>query len=276
MEPIYPLNPVPYDPDDTVILIDDDAPEPTSEFLPEAAEMREKILSVEKQGTDESPYLKKSEMTFEGAEPVESDEQCAKFARQHSHRWTEETLSRDMLDRIKWGAYCPRDRRDDLVKIFKLGMKYVDTFDNSVIQPWNVDDLPTHMRPWLAELDFTFQLVMAKGWLPEQIRAPHDKIIRKTATGAQGDWDPGNWVFDVMVNLMRLWRAVDENHWEPVVKLPAKEYGNSGNKSSEGPVNLRGNMIEVLLRHVQSMAFIPKNLPSSQIYSCEIWYAWKM
>ena len=181
-----------------------------------------------------------------------------------------------MLDKIKWGAYCPRDRRDDLVKIFKLGMKYVDTFDNSVIQPWNVDDLPTHMRPWLAELDFTFQLVMAKGWLPEQIRAPHDKFIRKTATGAQGDWDPGNYVFDIMVNLMRLWRAVDENHWESVVKVPAKEYGESGNKSSEGVVNLRGNMIETLLRNVQSMSMTPKNVPPQQIYSCENWYTWKM
>ena len=117
--PIYPLNAVPYDPVDAG---EDDEPVSTSEFLdegPESENIRKTILSVDKQGTDESPYLKKSEMTFEGAEPVESDEQCAKFAQQHSHRWCEETLSREMLDKIHWATYCPRDRRDDLVKIIK-------------------------------------------------------------------------------------------------------------------------------------------------------------
>lgn len=62
-----------------------------------------------------------------------------------------------MLDKITWAAYCPQDRKGDLIAIFKLGMKYVDAFNNAVIQPWNVEGLPTHMRPWLAELDLTLK-----------------------------------------------------------------------------------------------------------------------
>ena len=76
--------------------------------------------------------------------------------------------------------------------------------------------------------------------------------------------------------MMRLWQAVDENHWEQVVKVAAKEYGERGYKSAAGLVNLRGNMIEALLRWLKDMSATPTRLRPHQQWSGEEWYTWNM
>ena len=127
-----------------------------------------------------------------------------KLAQAYADRWTEECMSRDMLDAIEWADYCPGDRKNDLYKVFELGMKYVDEFDNAVVNRWNMDEVPTHMRVWLAELEWTWNDLMARNWLPQDCRSPHDKFIRERALGADGHVDPGNMVYDTMVNLLRM------------------------------------------------------------------------
>ena len=98
---------------------------------------------------------------------------------------------------------------------------------------------------------------MANNWLPDDCRYPHDRFIRERAAGATGHVDPGNLVYDTMVNILRMWRAVDINHYQSVVRVAAKEYGERGNMSSAGPVNLRGNIVEPLLRWTQKKASTP-------------------
>ena len=193
-------------------------------------------------------------------------------AQAHADRWTEESMSRDMLDAIDWADYCPCDRRNDLYKVFEIGMKYVDEFDNGVINRWNMDGVPVHMRVWLAELEWTWKTLMSKNWLPQDCRSPHDKFIRERATGADGHVDPGNMVYDTMVNLLRMWRAVDTLHYGEVVKVAGKEYGQRGNKSSEGPVNFRGNIVESMLRWTQRMASTPDHLRPQDQWSCQEHY----
>ena len=274
---MYDVSEVPYDPaeaeksdsKETWWMLEDDEEEWENK-------MRKTVLSVTTTSADESAHLWKEEKKFEGAPALDSEGDSHEVAEQHASRWVEESMSRSMLESITWATYCPRDRKGDLTAIFKMGMKYVDVFSDDVMIPWNVDEIPTHMRPWLAELDLTFKALMAKNWIPQQLRAPHDKHIRKYAVGAQGDTDPGNETFDIVVNMMRLWQAVDENHWEQVVKVAGKEYGNSGNKSSEGPVNLRGNMIEALMKWLQETSATPARLRPHQKWSCEYWYTWGM
>ena len=132
--------------------------------------------------------------------------------------------------------------------------------------------MPTHMRVWLAELEWTWRTLMAKNWLPADCRCPNDKVIRERAAGAEGHVDPGNMVYDTVVNVLRMWRAVDVNHYQNVVRVAAKEYGERGNMSSAGPVNLRGNIVESLLRWTQQMAGTPPHLQPWQTWSCQEHY----
>ena len=221
------------------------------------------VFGAAYEGDPTSSKLLNPLMTF--ASPQE------RIAQVHADRWTEESLCREMLDDLDWASYCPRDRRDDLYKVFELGMKYVDEFENGVINSWKMDDAPVHMRVWLAELEWTWRTLMSRGWLPQDCRCPHDRYIRERATGAEGHVDPGNMVYDTMVNLLRMWKAVDVLHYSNVVKAAGKEYGQTGNKSAAGPVNLRGNIVESLLRWTQQMGSTP-NLPPQQRWSCQEWY----
>ena len=109
---------------------------------------------------------------------------------------------------------------------------------------------------------------MRKNWLPREIRQPHDKRIRDKALGAKGGWDPGNVDFDVVASLLRVWQVADNVSVDRVTRVAAKEYGSRGNKSADGPVNLRGNIIEASLRWTQAMAATPDHVHSSQEVCC--------
>ena len=218
-------------------------------------------------GNEPAPYSVK---LFDPEQKFDSPEE--KIAEAYVNRWAEEGLAREMLDSITWADYVPQDRRGDLYRVFELGMKYVDEFDNSVIHQWNMQGVPVHLRVWLAELEWTFKTMMAKNYLPNDCRCPHDYHIRSRATGAEGYHDPGNENWDVMVNLLRLWRPVDVNHYAQVVKVPGKEYGNRGNKSADGPVNLRGNIVESILRHLQQQGSTPRYAEGEEGWSCQAYY----
>ena len=275
---MYEVSAVPYDPAEA----EQDQTQGTKLLREEneewANKMRKMVLSLGSAESDESEHLPKEETKFEGASTLDSEGDIDEGASQHEKRCAEQSLSWEMLDKITWAAYCPQDRKVDLIAIFKLGMKYVDTFSNAVMQPWNVDGIPTHMRPWLAELDLTLKAMMARHMVPRELHAVQDKYIRKCALGAEDDTDHGNATYDIIVNLMRLWQAVDEHHWDQVVKVASKEHGESDDKSEADPATLRGTIIEALLRWVQQMSATPLQSNGSPIHqsSCEEWYTWGM
>ena len=67
-------------------------------------------------------------------------------------------------------------------------------------------------------------------------------------------------VYDTVVNVLRMWRAVDVNHYQAVVRVAAKEYGERGNMSSAGPV------------WTQQMAGTPPHLQHWHKWSCQEHY----
>ena len=113
---------------------------------------------------------------------------------------------------MTWGDYVPTDLRGELYKVFELGTQYVDEFDHGVFQRWDIEKMPTHVRVWLAELEWTWLTLMAQDWLPQDCRCPHDKFIRERANGAVGHVDPGSMVYNTVVNVIRMWRPVDVAH----------------------------------------------------------------
>ena len=65
-------------------------------------------------------------------------------------------------------------------------------------------------------------------------------------TQLHGFPDPGNEVLDVLVHALRLWKYVTASKVELVIRQSTHEYGAGRNRSSIGPVNLRGNIVEAM------------------------------
>ena len=83
--------------------------------------------------------------------------------------------------------------------------------------------------------------------LPYWLRRPHERNIREDASeSAEGFSDPGNVVLDMAVHALRLWQYCEAYRAEKVMKQSIHEYGSRANKSSVGPVNLRGNIVEAM------------------------------
>ena len=138
--------------------------------------------------------------------------------------------------------------------IFEHGLMYCDTFMNGTLQPWAVDGYPPYIRPWFSEMERVFRALARRGWLPHWLRHPRDKWIREDAgESATGFVDPGNFTLDLFVHVMRLWRYIDVIGMDPAIRQPQREYGHQTNKSSRGPVNLRGNIVEASARDLQKM-----------------------
>ena len=89
---------------------------------------------------------------------------------------------------------------------------------------------------------------------------PSDHHIRQDAgVAADGFDDPGNLQWDIVVNVLRLWKFVVGFKVDQVRRIAAGEYCTRGNKNSKGPVDLRGNIIiEAASIQLQNMAKRPE------------------
>lgn len=194
--------------------------------------------------------------------------------REHTDRWAEEGLAREMCDKIDWADYCPESQHGALENMFKMGLEYVDSYSNKVITRGDMTGVPTHMRAWLAELEWTWRKMISKNIVPRDVRRPHDYHIRSRATGADGHADPGNYDYDVLVHVLRMWQQVDVVHYDRVVRIAPAPYGDKSNKSGKGPVKLRGNVIESSLNFWQQRGTPSHN---AQTWSCKdyYWHSWK-
>ncbi len=171
-----------------------------------------------------------------------------------NRRWLEESQYRAMLDEMDWADFIPDSEtaRDSLANIGNLAQEYVRCFMHSSTRPASVQDWPRHMRAWLAEWEWTLRSASHRGWLPKSMTNPGDRHIR-TLAGQSADnfQDPGNLRLDELVHVGRLWRFVDATRRDMVMRTPAGDYGSARNKSSVGPVNLRGNIVEASCLELQ-------------------------
>ena len=155
-------------------------------------------------------------------------------------------------------------------------MKYVDEFDNSMINRWDMHDVPVHMRVWLAELEWTFDTMRLKQWLPSERETPNAGFIEALAEEPAAKMYYGNRDYDVMVHLMRLWRAVDVTHYITLIQNAGEIDGDTGDVSAEVSINLRGSIVESMLRRCQQMAVAPRHLRPCDLGRCVDWYLhWK-
>ena len=169
-------------------------------------------------------------------------------------RWVEMVESVEMLEAITWLSEVPEnaDNLHAMTTIFNHGMKYCTKFNDGVLLPWKMDDWPLNPRVWLAEMERTLGFMARRNMVPYWLRRPHDRNIRDDAgKSADGSTDPGNYILDMVVHSLRLWQYCEAGRIDRVMKQSIAEYGENANKSSHGPVNLRGNIVEAMQRNLQ-------------------------
>ena len=59
--------------------------------------------------------------------------------------------------------------------------------------------------------------------------------------------DPGNVNLDLTFYVLHLWDFMTPMALQDILKLSWRDYGTRGEKSSEGPINFRGNVLEGLI-----------------------------
>ena len=238
--------------------------------------MRKTVQSSSSAADEQAAYIERDFEPTLLLDPLQTFETPQERAAQaHADRWMEESMAMEMLDGITWADYVPEDRWWDLDAVFRMGMEYVDEFNNRLVHQWNMENAPIHVRVWLAELEWTWRTMMRRNWLPREIRQPHDRYIREKAEGAAGGHDPGNVAYEVLTSLLRVWQVADVVSVDRVTKVAPKPYGERGNMSASGPVNLRGNIIEALLRWIQQMATTPAHIkPGNETRCCDTYVLW--
>ena len=98
-------------------------------------------------------------------------------------------------------------------------------------------------------------LSQSKLW-PSWLMHPSDKLLKQITETEDAYVDPGNEVWELMVNLMGLSSAMQSvGHQQRFNAAPHAPYGDRSNKSGVGNYNFRGNVLERLLsaryRHAQ-------------------------
>jgi hypothetical protein len=184
-----------------------------------------------------------------------------KVLEQHVARWSEEDFCREKLDELPWADAIPLkdDTMEEMNQVRQVLDEYMKKFEHGYTHQWDCTNFPLNPRIWIAETIWTLEALNAKGHLPVALTQPGDKHIRADAgIAADGFDDPGNLQLDIVVNVLRLWKYVSGFKVEQVKRIAPGEYGTRGNKSSKGPVNLRGNMVEAATIQLQKMAKRPE------------------
>ena len=130
-------------------------------------------------------------------------------------------------------------------------------------------------RVWLAEMERVLKMMARRNRLPYWLLRPHERNIRDDAAeSATGSTDPGNYVLDIVVHSLRLWQYCEASRTVLVMRQSIKDYGEKGNKSSAGPVNLRGNIVEAMQKNLQQVG--SRVLRRQQDYDAvEWWWKWE-
>ena len=180
-----------------------------------------------------------------------------------AERWNEQVKCVKLLEDMTWLAELPdtTDNENALRIIFENDMRYCRDFQSRSLLPWSCDQWPLKPRVWLAGMERVLLAMQRRNQLPYWLRKPHDKNIREDAAlSADGFTDPGNLVLDTFVHALRLWQYCEPSRASLVLRQSPHDYGHRANRSSTGPVNLRGNIVEAMSRCLQRTAsFVPRH-----------------
>lgn len=176
----------------------------------------------------------------------ESDER-----EQNQKRVAEALSATDLLSKMSWLHECPdtEQHRHCFVAMMDFCREHIrDPALQSVQAFMQKPEFPSSLRAWSIMPWAALKELEKRGQLPRFLTAPTDAKIRLHANLAPEFYaDPGNVNLDVTFYLLCLWEFMTPISLVDILKLSWKEYGSRGEKSSQGPMNFRGNVLEALM-----------------------------
>ena len=176
----------------------------------------------------------------------ESDE------REHNQKRVAEAWSAtELLPQMSWLHECrdTEQHRDCFVATIDFCRERIrDPAQQSVQTFLQKPEFPLSLRAWSIMPWAALKELEKRGQLPRFLTAPTDAKIRLHANMAPEFYDdPGNVNLDVSFYILCLWEFMTPMSLEDILKLSWKEYGSRGERSSQGPMNFRGNVLEALM-----------------------------
>ena len=195
--------------------------------------------------------------TLQDPEHVKAlDAEAKRLMAEHVERLHEESVCRLLLARADFLYSRPIEYEGEGEEINKLRdgiSEFQKEFMFDHMQRCDSKTLVQDLRLVTVETMLIFDYMHKQGWSPDNLTRPGDKWIRWKAGEeiSPSFCDPGNVQYDCLYHILRLDRFLDETVIPRVIKVSASEYGTGRNKSSVGAVNLRGNILEAMLRELQ-------------------------
>ena len=113
-------------------------------------------------------------------------------------------------------------------------------------------DICLSLSAVVTEVRFTVHHFTQKKMWPSWLVHPNDKRLKNMPETDDAYDDPGNEMWEVIVNLMGLSSAMESlGHQQIFNAAPHAAYGDRKNKSGVGNYNFRGNVVERLLVTLQ-------------------------
>ena len=164
-----------------------------------------------------------------------------------------------LLTQAQWClSECPdtQGHRDAFHKILDLCQDYAYKFRECNLQALLIsNDFPCSMRAWTLIPHLALQELAHRKQLPRFITYPKDAQIRDHANRAPSKFkDPGNGFLDKSFYILGMWKFMTEFSTLDILAVPYREYGDKGNKSSQGPMNFRGHVLVALHGYCQKHA----------------------
>ena len=205
--------------------------------------------------------------------------------REHNQKRVAEAWSAtELLPQMSWLHECPDTKQHwhCFVAIMDFCRERIrDPAQQSVQTFLQNPEFPLSLRAWSIMPWAALKELETRRQLPRFLTAPTDAKIRLHANMAPEFYnDPGNVNLDVSFYILCLWEFMTPMSLEDILKLSWKEYGSRGERSSQGPMNFRGNVLEALMGYCHERSIHvsggyhagrqKRPEPSSSFSGCEI------
>ena len=184
-----------------------------------------------------------------GVAYAEQEDDLLEAEREHNLKKVAEGLSAiDLLNKISWLHTCPNTmcHWHSFVAIMDFCREHIrDPTLHSVLSFMQKREFPSSMRAWSIMPWAALKELERRGQVPRFLCAPTDAKIRLHANLMPGfSDDPGNVNLDLTFYLLCLWEFICPYALHDIFKFSWKDFGTRGERTSEGPMNFRGNVLE--------------------------------
>ena len=209
---------------------------------------------MERQAGVEAERRQDGQRTGAGAQASSKDRHA-----EHVSQISEESMCRDHLLELEWLHLIPKDKdldeEADCLQVKARIFCAIFTMRHTESWPPKV----TNMRLLTVERMKSFDYLQSQGWMPWNLQHPNARHIRRAARVccSPESSDPGNMTWNLVYHVLLLNKYADAIASARVNRTAPDVYSSRSNRSSQGPVNLRGNVLESVMYDLQIPSAAP-------------------